>query len=113
MPGRVDRSTGLGTLIPHADDDTVICRCEDITKGEIRRAVHEGMYTMTEIKRFLRPGMGLCQGQRCGALVKRIIARELGVPADEIESPTARPPARPTELRVLADLEKEEEDEHE
>jgi NAD(P)H-nitrite reductase large subunit len=43
--------------------DMIICRCEEITKGEIRRAIYDGMYTLTEIRRYLRTGMGLCQGQ--------------------------------------------------
>ena len=47
------------------DDSLIICRCEEITKGEIRRAIHDGMHTMNEVKRYLRSGMGLCQGQTC------------------------------------------------
>lgn len=56
----------------------LVCRCEEITKGEIRQAIHEGMFTMTEIRRYLRAGMGLCQGNTCGRIVKGIIAAELG-----------------------------------
>ena len=41
------------------------------------------MFTMTEVRRFLRPGMGLCQGKTCGRIVKGVIAAELGQrPAD-------------------------------
>lgn len=100
-----DRSIDIGRFTPKGDDDTEICRCEEITKGEIRQAIHDGMYTMTEIKRFIRPGMGLCQGRRCGPLVKRIIAAELGVPPRDVEPPTSRPPARPTRMDVLANEE--------
>lgn len=46
-----DRAIAPGTFIPEPDDDRIICRCEEVTKGEIRRAVHEGMYTITEIRR--------------------------------------------------------------
>ena len=45
------------------DDDMIICRCEEITKGEIRKAVYDGMRTTNEVKRYLRAGMGLCQGR--------------------------------------------------
>ena len=38
-----DRSRDIGSFVPAADDDMLICRCEEITKGEIRRAVHDGM----------------------------------------------------------------------
>jgi NAD(P)H-nitrite reductase large subunit len=97
-----DRSIDLGPLQPQPDDHTEICRCEEISKGEIRQAIHDGMFTMTEIKRFVRAGMGLCQGRRCGPLVQRILAAELGVSPGEIEPPTSRPPARPTRMDVLA-----------
>ena len=33
------------------DDDMIICRCEEITKGEIRKAVYDGMRTTNEVKR--------------------------------------------------------------
>lgn len=97
----IDRSVDIGEFVPQPDDDMLICRCEEITKGEIRKAVHAGMWTMTEIRRYLRTGMGLCQGQTCSRLVKGIVARELGVSPAELESATARSPMRPTEMKVL------------
>lgn len=92
----------IGPFVPGPDDDMLICRCEEVTKGEIRRAVHSGMFTMEEIRRFLRSGMGLCQGQTCGRLVKGIVARELKVSPTEVEPATSRAPMRPTEMRILA-----------
>ena len=97
----LDRSLDLGPYVPGPDDDVLVCRCEEITKGEIRRAIHEGMLTMTEIRRYLRAGMGLCQGNTCGRIVKGIIAAELGVRASELEDCTPRGPARPVEVEVL------------
>ena len=47
-----DRSRDIGEFVPALDDDMIICRCEEITKGEIRRAVHDGMFTLTEIRRY-------------------------------------------------------------
>lgn len=79
MESIYDRTVQLGEYVPEPDDDRIICRCEEVTKGEIRRAVHDGMFTITEIRRYLRCGMGLCQGQTCAKLVKRIVAAELGV----------------------------------
>ncbi|MDD4369996.1 MAG: (2Fe-2S)-binding protein [Anaerostipes sp.] len=92
-----------GEFIPQADDDMIICRCEEITKGEIRQAIYHGMLTMNEIKRYLRPGMGLCQGLTCTRLVKDILARELKVRATLLEESTPRSPARPVTLQVFAD----------
>lgn len=98
----IDRFRDIGEFVPQPDDDMIICRCEEVTKGEIRRAVHEGLYTITEVRRFLRCGMGLCQGQTCAKLVKGIIARELGVSPAELEPATSRAPMRPLEMEVFA-----------
>ena len=83
-----DRSRDIGEYIPEPDDDMLICRCEEITKGEIRR--------------YLRTGMGLCQGQTCSKLVKRIVANELKVSPAELEPATSRVPMRPIEMKVFA-----------
>lgn len=92
----------IGAFAPAPDDDMLVCRCEEVTKGEIRQAVHAGMITIEEIRRYLRCGMGLCQGQTCGKLVKGIVARELKVSSAEVEPATARAPMRPTEMRIMA-----------
>jgi NAD(P)H-nitrite reductase len=97
----LDRNDDIGAFFPHKDDELIVCRCEEITKGEIRQAIHEGMRTMTEVKRFLRAGMGLCQGKTCGRIIKGIIAQELGVGASNVAECTARGPARPAEIKVL------------
>ena len=99
----LDRSKDIGEFVPGPDDDLLICRCEEVTKGEIRRAVHDDMWTMAEIRRYLRCTMGLCQGQTCGRLVKGIVAKELGVPQSALEPATSRSPMRPTEMHVFAE----------
>lgn len=101
MSTYMDRNASIGPFVPMDDDDMIICRCEEVTKGEIRRAVHEGMRTLTEVRRFLRSGMGLCQGQTCGRLVKSIVAKELGVKPSDLEESPARVPARPIEMKVF------------
>ena len=97
-----DRLEELGAFVAMPDDDRIICRCEEVTKGEIRMAVHQGMYTMSEVRRFLRTGMGLCQGQSCEKTVKSIIAGELGISPAELEPSVARSPMRPTEMGIYA-----------
>jgi NAD(P)H-nitrite reductase large subunit len=101
MSGLGDRSRDIGAFVPAADDSMTICRCEEVTKGEIRQAVHDGMFNVTEVRRFLRTGMGLCQGQTCGKLVKSIIAAELGISPAELDDATSRAPMRPVEMRVF------------
>ncbi|MGC6176601.1 (2Fe-2S)-binding protein [Lacrimispora sp. 38-1] len=107
MNKRNDRFTETGPFIPQPDDDMIICRCEEVTKGEIRKAVHEGMFTLTEIRRYLRAGMGLCQGQTCSRLVKSIVAKELGLTPGDIEPAVARAPMRPIEMKILGNDRKE------
>ena len=84
------------------DDDLVICRCEEITRGEIKAAIRNGMQTLNGVKRVTRAGMGLCQGQTCQQLVARILTEELGLSAAEIDPTTARGPVRPLRLEVFA-----------
>ena len=83
-----DRNRDIGEFVPHDDDDMIICRCEEITRGEIRR--------------YLRAGMGLCQGQTCSRIVKGILASELGVSPAGLTPATSRGPIRPTEMTTLA-----------
>lgn len=97
-----DRMRDIGEFIPAKDDVILICRCEEITKGEIRRAVHDGIFTMEEMRRYLRNGMGLCQGQTCGKLVKNIMAKELKISPLELEPETSRAPMRPIEMEIYA-----------
>ena len=64
----------------------IICRCEQITESEILQAIHRpvGAKTLDAVKRRVRAGMGRCQSGFCSPLVIEIIARELGIPAEEV-----------------------------
>ena len=64
----------------------VICRCENITEGDIVDAIHRrpGASTLDGVKRRCRAGMGRCQGGFCGPNVQKIIARELGKPLQDV-----------------------------
>ena len=64
----------------------VICRCETVTEGEIVDAIREpaGACTVDGVKRRTRAGMGRCQGGFCGPRVVQIIARELGIPVEQV-----------------------------
>ena len=93
----------IGPFVEGPDDDLLVCRCEVAKKGEIRKAVHEGIFTLEEMRRYLRAGMGLCQGQTCGKLVKSIIASELKVSPAEVVPASSRAPMRPIEMCILAE----------
>ena len=102
------------TPVPDAeyiDDDVIVCRCEEVTAGQVRKAVREyAGESVTSIKRRVRCGMGLCQGKTCGKLVTRIIQEETGKKASEIPPATDRPPVRPVTFGALATAGKGEDD---
>jgi len=62
----------------------VICRCRDITEGEIIEAIRRGARTMDGIKRRTGAEMGRCQGSRCGEKIHAILSRELGMEPGQV-----------------------------
>lgn len=82
---------------------TIVCRCEDVTSGDIAAAVASGACTAQEIKFHTRAGMGFCQGRVCREVVESVIAAATGTPAAETRSTlTVHLPVRPTALADLA-----------
>jgi glycerol-3-phosphate dehydrogenase len=69
------------------DYGVIVCRCEEISKGEIIDALNSPLCvpTLDGIKRRLRPGMGRCQGGFCSPLVAQIIAEHQGIPLSEVK----------------------------
>lgn len=87
------------------DDDIIVCRCEDVSLGEIRRAIREGATTMDEVRRITRAGMGPCQGRTCRLLIAAELARATGVPVAEVLPSTFRPPVKAVKMGDLARME--------
>ncbi len=85
--------------------DIIVCRCEEITLGEIREWIAKGYDTFDELKRVLRIGMGPCQGRGCREIVVREIARATKKPMDAISQGTFRPPVKPVKLSLMAGFE--------
>ncbi len=91
-----------------AHEDTIICRCEEVTAGDIRAAAADGVRSTTELKALTRLGMGNCQGRICGELAARILMREAGLREDYLASRhatgifTPRPPIHPVALADMA-----------
>ncbi|MFT4063493.1 FAD-dependent oxidoreductase [Paraburkholderia sp.] len=85
-------------------DDTVVCRCEELTAGQIRAAARIGEPGPNQIKAFTRAGMGPCQGRQCGYTVAHILAAAHGKPVEEIGFYRIRPPLKPLTLGELASL---------
>jgi thioredoxin reductase len=85
-------------------DETVVCRCEEVTAADIRRCVADGCVSPTQIKSFVRAGMGPCQGRMCGLTVAEIIAAARGRPIAEVGYFRLRQPVKPMDLGELAGL---------
>lgn len=79
-----------------------VCRCEDVTLGEIDDAVALGLGSIEEIKRYTGLGTGPCQGKEClAALATHLVAKGHARP-ETLQPFTARPPTEPVTLGALA-----------
>lgn len=83
-------------------DETIACRCEEVSAGAVRAACRVGVPTLATVKRATRAGMGRCQGRFCVPTLIALVERE-GGPAPDVDAFFApRPPARPVPLGALA-----------
>ena len=78
-----------------AADNLMICRCEEVSVGDIRQVVGEGHWEINRVKAHCRVGMGRCQGRMCGAAAAEIIARESGRPVASVGRLRAQAPIKP------------------
>jgi len=93
-----------GKLLSVPDDDTIVCRCEEVTAGEIRTAVADGHSDSNQVKFLTRCGMGPCQGRQCADAVAHIVAAAGGQSIDQGGHYRGRPPVTPLTLGQLASL---------
>jgi hypothetical protein len=83
-------------------DDVVVCRCEEVSAGEIRRIAVLGCTGPNQMKAFSRCGMGPCQGRWCGATVGELIAEvQCGQPGD-VGHYRIRAPVKPVTIEEIA-----------
>ncbi len=85
-------------------DETIICRCEEVTARDIRAHATIGQPGPTQMKAFTRAGMGPCQGRQCGYPVAHVVAKAQGRPVSEVGFFHIRPPLKPVTLGELAAL---------
>lgn len=95
-------------MLATTDKDTIICRCEEITAGQIRQAVEEGHFNSNDVKFLTRCGMGACQGRQCANAVAHIVADAGGEEVSVMSHYRGRPPVTPLTLGQLANLPTEE-----
>lgn len=92
-------------MLTHPTDEEVLCRCEEITAGDIRTALEEGHTSPNAVKFFTRCGMGPCQGRQCADPVARLVAFEIGRDPADVVPYRVRPPVKPVTIGQIAELE--------
>ncbi len=85
------------------EDGVIICRCEDVTWGDIMRALEKGWTSIEEIKRITRAGMGRCQGLICRNMLIKETAKACDKNVEDVfPIPTFRSPIKPLRLSIIA-----------
>ena len=85
------------TAPPAITDDTIVCRCEEVTAGRLRAEIENGLVSVASLKKATRAGMGRCQGRFCAATVARLCP---GTP-DAAAFAAPRLPVRPVPAAAL------------
>ena len=98
---------GLETAFPfpehwaaQAPDDLILCRCEEVSVGEVRAVVDEGHWEINRVKAHCRVGMGRCQGRMCGLAAAEIVAERSGRDLPQIGRLRGQAPIKPLPFGV-------------
>jgi len=84
-------------------DDTIICRCEDVTMGDIKKALQADFVRPAGLKTAVRTGMGNCQGRICGPIIYDILSALTHQSHREVGRFSVRPPVKPVAVSALLD----------
>ncbi|KXA90491.1 hypothetical protein AKJ37_03205 [candidate division MSBL1 archaeon SCGC-AAA259I09] len=82
-------------------DETIVCRCRDITVSEIEEAIDDGCDNMELLKRRIKLSTGTCQGRTCVDLARRVLAEKTGKSPSEVKLTRTRTPIIPVPLKFL------------
>lgn len=90
----MDDAERAALIRKNPDYGVIVCRCEEISRGEILDALRSEVCppTVDGVKKRVRPGMGRCQGSFCSPIVTQIIAEYLGVPLTEVKKSSESSP---------------------
>ena len=83
-------------------EDTIICRCEEVTYGEIKAAVEFGLIDPGDVRKYTRAGMGSCQGRTCQRELMRIIKQISGTDVQLQNHLNPRIPAQAVSVEILS-----------
>lgn len=81
-------------VIKSIPEEAVVCRCEDVKMGDIKKAISDGYTSTGGLKKALRIGMGTCQGRICGPVIYNILSSSTKTPPNEIPLLSVRPPVK-------------------
>lgn len=82
-------------------DETIVCRCEEVSAGKIREMARLGCQGPNQTKFFSRCGMGPCQGRMCGTTVTQLLAQTLQHTPEEVGAYSIRSPLKPISMASL------------
>jgi hypothetical protein len=85
-------------------DESIVCRCEELTAKDLREIIAKGSYSPDGLKSQSRSGMGTCQGRMCSAAVAEMIANAQGIPLENLPQYHAQIPLFPLRLGELANM---------
>lgn len=92
----------INQTYPEDEEQTVVCRCENVSLKQIRDCIREGHTTFDEIKRLTRAGMGPCSGRTCRLIIQREIESLTGTKTGGQPLPSMRAPSTPIRMELLA-----------
>src|SRR5262249_28900553 len=85
-----------------ATDSTLLCRCEEVTTGEVRAAIAEGARNLQAVKLLTRLGMGACQGRNCAPSTAPPLSGAPGQLPPDAGRGNPPPPGQPARRGMLA-----------
>lgn len=98
---------GLETAFPfpeqwaaQAPDELILCRCEEVSVGDVRAVVDEGHWEINRVKAHCRVGMGRCQGRMCGLAAAEIVAERSGRAIQDVGRLRGQAPIKPLPFGV-------------
>ena len=83
-----------------APDRLMVCRCEEVSAGDIRAVVDEGHWEINRVKAHCRVGMGRCQGRMCGLAAAEIVAERSGRNVEDVGRLRGQAPIKPLPFGV-------------
>ncbi|MFC3885799.1 (2Fe-2S)-binding protein [Bacillus songklensis] len=83
------------------DNETIVCRCEEVSYGQLKEAIENGACTSQELKMATRAGMGMCQGRVCRFPLETMVFEQEEGMQSAASKLTVHSPVRPLPLSMV------------